>query len=56
MNSTQFRRTIRKDVPETDAMTSMSSMNVIVDDESIASANKAEWIAKFQDLLIDAAE
>lgn len=56
MNSTQFRRTIRTDVPETEAMASMASMNVIVDDESVASANKAEWIAKFQDLLIDAAE
>jgi len=56
MNSTQFRRTIRKDVPETEAMASMTTMNLIVDDESVASANKAEWISKFQDLLIEAAE
>jgi len=56
MNSTQFRRTIRMDVPETEAMASMSTMNLIQDDESVASANKAEWVSKFQDLLIEAAE
>lgn len=56
MNSTQFRRTIRNDVPETEAMASMSSINVITDDESIAAANKAEWISMFQDALVDAAE
>ena len=56
MNSTQFRRTIRTDVPETDTMQSMSAINVLQDDESIASQHKAEWISKFQDCLIDAAE
>jgi len=56
MNSTQFRRTIRNDVPETEAMASMNSINVITDDESIAAANKAEWISMFQDALVDAAE
>ena len=56
MNSTQFRRTIRMDVPETEAMASMTAMNLIQDDESVASANKAEWVSKFQDLLIEAAE
>ena len=56
MNSTQFRRTIRTDVPETAAMQSMTTINVIKDDESVASANKADWIEKFQDLLIEAAE
>lgn len=56
MNSTQFRRTIRMDVPETEAMASMTAMNLIQDDESVASANKTEWVSKFQDLLIEAAE
>lgn len=56
MNETQFRRTIRKDVPETAAMQSMTSINVIADDESVAGASKAEWVAKFQEALIDAAE
>ena len=56
MNSTQFRRTIRTDVPETSAMQSMSSIKVIIDDERVASANKADWISQFQDALVDAAE
>ena len=56
MNETQFRRTIRTDVPETEAMQSMSTINVIVDDESVAAANKANWVSQFQDALIDAAE
>lgn len=56
MNETQFRRTIRTDVPETDAMQSMSTIRVIQDDETVASAHKAEWVAKFQDLLIEAAD
>lgn len=40
MNETQFRRTIRTDVPETDAMQSMSTINVITDDETIASETR----------------
>lgn len=56
MNSTQFRRTIRKDVSETENMASMDSINVIVDDEKVASQNKKEWIEKFQEALIEAAE
>ena len=56
MNSTQFRRTIRKDIPETSAMQSMASIKVIVDDEKVASANKADWVSRFQDALVDAAE
>jgi iron(III) transport system substrate-binding protein len=56
MNSTQFRRTIRTDIPETGAMQSMSSIKVIVDDEKVASAKKAEWVSQFQDALVDAAE
>lgn len=56
MNETQFRRTIRTDVPETEAMQSMSTINVIVDDESVAAEHKAEWISMFQEALIDAVE
>lgn len=56
MNETQFRRTIRSDVPETAAMQSMSAIKVIKDDESVASANKAEWISMFQDILVDSIE
>ena len=50
MNSTQYRRTIRTDVPATDAMASMDSINVIEDDEAYSSAHKAEWIGKFKDI------
>lgn len=56
MNSTQFRRTIRTDVPETSAMQSMSTINVITDDETVAAEHKAEWVSLFQDALVDAAE
>ena len=56
MNETQFRRTIRTDVPETDAMQSMSTINVITYDETIASENKTAWIEQFQETLVDAAE
>lgn len=49
------RRTIRTDVPETDAMQSMSTINVITDDETIASENKTAWIEQFQEALVDAA-
>ena len=56
MNETQFHRTIRKDVPETNAMQSMSSINVIKDDETVASEHKREWIEMFQEALVDAAE
>ena len=56
MNETQFRRTIRTDVPETDAMQSMSTINVITDDETIASENKTAWIEQFQEALVDAAD
>lgn len=56
MNETQFRRTIRMDVPETAAMQSMSTIKVIVDDETVASTNKAAWVTQFQELLIEAAE
>ena len=53
MNGTQYRRTIRTDVPATDAMASMDSINVITDDESYSSAHKAEWIGKFKDIFTE---
>ena len=53
MNSTQYRRTIRTDVPATDAMASMDSINVIEDDEAYSSAHKAEWIGKFKDIFTE---
>ena len=51
MNKTQYRRTVRKDVPPTGAMASMETINVISDDETYSSAHKAEWIRKFKDIL-----
>lgn len=56
MNSTQFRRTIRMDVPETESMQSMSSIKIIADDETVAAQNKADWVSAFQDALVEAAE
>lgn len=53
MNSTQYRRTIRKDVPATDVMMSMDNINVITDDETYSSAHKAEWISKFKDIFTE---
>ena len=35
---------------------SMSTINVITDDETIASENKTAWIEQFQEALVDAAE
>ena len=55
-NCALIRRTIRTDVPETNAMQSMSSINVIKDDETVASEHKREWIEMFQEALVDAAE
>jgi len=37
-------------------MQSMSSINVIKDDETVASEHKREWIEMFQEALVDAAE
>lgn len=56
MNETQFRRTIRKDVPETDAMQSMSSINVIKDDETVASEHQGGMDRNVPEALVDAAE
>lgn len=50
MNNTQYRRTIRTDVPSGDAMVDMSEINVLHDDEEVASANKADWLDKFKDI------
>lgn len=50
MNNTQYRRTIRTDVPAGDAMVDMSEINVIHDDEEVASASKADWLDKFKDI------
>ena len=53
MNSTQFRRTIRTDVPETEAMLSMNNINVIVDDETHSSEMRSEWLDRFRDIFMD---
>ena len=52
MNSTQFRRTIRPDVPETEAMLSMDRINVFVDDEAHSGAMRSEWLDRFRDIFI----
>ena len=43
-------------LPETEAMQSMATINVVTDAESVAAAKKAEWVSAFQEALIDAAE
>lgn len=55
MNATQYRRTIRTDVPETEAMAPMSKIHVIEDDESETAAKKSEWLEKFKDIFTDVA-
>ena len=50
MNNTQFRRTIRSDVPAGDAMEPMENIKVIKDDESDTAAHKAEWLDQFKDI------
>lgn len=50
MNNTQYRRTIRTDVPAGEAMVPMDQINVITDDESDTAAHKAEWLDKFKDI------
>jgi iron(III) transport system substrate-binding protein len=50
MNNTQYRRTIRKDVPAGDSMVAMEKINVIQDDESDTAAHKTEWLEKFKDI------
>lgn len=50
MNNTQFRRTIRNDVPATDAMKAMKDINVIQDDESVTASKKSEWVDQFKNL------
>lgn len=53
MNNTQYRRTIRTDVPAGDAMVSMDQIKVIQDDETYTAAHKAEWIDQFKDLFTE---
>lgn len=55
MNNTQYRRTIRKDVPATEAMASMDTIHVIEDDESDTAAHKKEWLEEFKDIFTDVA-
>lgn len=50
MNNTQFRRTIRKDVPAGDAMEPMENIKVIKDDETDTAAHKTEWLEQFKDI------
>lgn len=50
MNNTQYRRTIRTDVPAGDAMTPMDQINVITDDETYTAEHKSEWLDKFKDI------
>lgn len=50
MNNTQFRRTIRNDVPAGDAMEPMENIKVIKDDEADTAAHKAEWLDQFKDI------
>ena len=50
MNNTQFRRTIRSDVPAGDAMEPMENIKVIKDDEADTAAHKAEWLDQFKDI------
>lgn len=51
MNNTQYRRTIRKDVPAGDAMVPMENIKVIYDDEANTAAHKSEWLDKFKDIV-----
>lgn len=50
MNNTQYRRTIRKDVPAGEAMEAMENINVIKDDETDTAEHKAEWLDEFKDI------
>lgn len=50
MNNTQFRRTIRTDVPAGDAMEDMANINVIKDDETYTAEHKTEWLDQFKDI------
>ena len=53
MNNTQYRRTIRKDVPAGDAMAAMESINVITDDETFSAEHKTEWLDHFKDIFTE---
>lgn len=53
MNNTQYRRTIRKDVPSGDVMVSMEDIHVIEDDETDTAEHKAEWLEQFKDIFTE---
>ena len=53
MNNTQYRRTIRKDVPAGDAMVPMEDINVITDDETNTAEHKSEWLEQFKDIFTE---
>ncbi len=53
MNNTQFRRTIRKDVPAGDAMEAMENINIIYDDETNTAEHKSEWLDQFKDIFTE---
>lgn len=53
MNNTQYRRTIRTDVPAGDAMISMDKIHVIHDDETFSADHKSEWLDQFKELFTE---
>ena len=53
LNNTQYRRTIRKDVPSGDVMVSMEDIHVIEDDETDTAEHKAEWLEQFKDIFTE---
>lgn len=53
MNNTQYRRTIRKDVPSGDVMVSMEDIHVIEDGETDTAEHKAEWLEQFKDIFTE---
>ena len=53
MNNTQYRRTIRKDVPSGDVMVSMEDIHVIEDDETDTAEHKADWLEQFKDIFTE---
>ncbi|RGY99287.1 ABC transporter substrate-binding protein [Clostridium sp. AM58-1XD] len=53
MNNTQYRRTIRKDVPAGDSMEPMENISVIQDDETDTAEHKSEWLEAFKDIFTE---
>lgn len=50
MNNTQYRRTIRKDVPAGEAMVAMEDIKILQDDETDTANHKSEWLDRFKDV------